>query len=152
MLLFRNQNQFPSSFAPLGDLLNALMFLSNLNGFNYSPSPPDQRFAQMNGSSKVWKEKCLKWFSHTHTHSLSLSLLMVMHYLFVMLSYFWASLVLCFAWFNMFLFVFFFSVVYFCFWYKNNNTKTVCVLWTLVLVYRRWPLKQSFLNFVSFVT
>ena len=39
MLSSGNQNQFPSSFAPLGDLLKALMFLSNLNGFNSSPSP-----------------------------------------------------------------------------------------------------------------
>ena len=37
MIASRNQNQFPSSFAPLGDLLKALMFLSNLNGFNSSP-------------------------------------------------------------------------------------------------------------------
>ena len=57
MLSFGNQNQFPSSFTPLGDLLNALMFLSNLNGFNSSPSPPDQRFTQRKGFSKVWKEK-----------------------------------------------------------------------------------------------
>ena len=41
-----NQNQFPSSFAPFGDLLKALMFLSNLNGLNSSPSPLDQRFAK----------------------------------------------------------------------------------------------------------
>ena len=41
MLSSRNQNQFSSSFAPLGDLLKALMFLSNLNNFNSSPSPPD---------------------------------------------------------------------------------------------------------------
>ena len=40
------QNQLPSSFAPLGDLLKALMFLLNLNGFNSSPSPPDQGFAK----------------------------------------------------------------------------------------------------------
>ena len=57
MVLSGNQNQFPSSFAPLRDLLKALMFLSNLNGFNSSPSPPGQRFAQRKGSSKVWKEK-----------------------------------------------------------------------------------------------
>ena len=57
MLLSVNQNQFPSSFAPLGDLLKALIFLSNLNDFNSSPSPPDQRFAQRKGSTKVQKEK-----------------------------------------------------------------------------------------------
>ena len=57
MLSFGNQNQFPSFFAPLKDLLNAFMFLSNLNSFNSSPSPSDQRFAQRKGSSKVWKEK-----------------------------------------------------------------------------------------------
>ena len=55
-----NQNQFPSSFTPLGDLLKALMSLSNLNGFNSSPLPPDQRFAQRKCSSKVWKEKSSK--------------------------------------------------------------------------------------------
>ena len=53
MLSFGNQNQFPSSFAPLGDLLKALTFLSNLNGFNSSLSPLDQRFIQRKGSSKV---------------------------------------------------------------------------------------------------
>ena len=53
----RNQIQFPSFFAPLGDLLKALMFLSSLNGFNSSPLPPDHRFAQRKGSFKVWKEK-----------------------------------------------------------------------------------------------
>ena len=57
MLSFGNQNQFPSSFAPLGDLLKAPMFLLNLNGFNSSPSLPNQRFAQRKGSSKVCKEK-----------------------------------------------------------------------------------------------
>ena len=46
MISSGNQNQFPSSFAPLGDLLKALMFLSNLNGFNSSPSPLDQGFAK----------------------------------------------------------------------------------------------------------
>ena len=37
MIASGNQNQFPSFFAPFGDLLKALMFLSNLNGFNSSP-------------------------------------------------------------------------------------------------------------------
>ena len=41
MILSKNQNQFPSSFASLGELLKALMFLSNLNSFNSSPSPLD---------------------------------------------------------------------------------------------------------------
>ena len=59
MLLSGNQNQFPSSLAPFGDLLKALVFLSNLNGFKSSPSPPNQRFTQRKGSSKVWKEKRL---------------------------------------------------------------------------------------------
>ena len=53
MISYGNQNQFPSSFASLGDLFKALMFLLNLNGFNSSPLLPDQRFAQRKGFSKV---------------------------------------------------------------------------------------------------
>ena len=37
MIAFGSQNQIQSSLAPFGDLLKALMFLSNLNGFNSSP-------------------------------------------------------------------------------------------------------------------
>ena len=44
-----SHNQLQSSLAPLGDLLKALVFLSNLNGFNSSPSPPVQGFNQMEG-------------------------------------------------------------------------------------------------------
>ena len=55
MIASGNQNQLQSSLAPLRDLLKALMFLSNLNGF--SSSPPVQRFNQRKGSSRVWKEK-----------------------------------------------------------------------------------------------
>ena len=54
MIVSRNQNQFPSSFAPLGDLLKALMFLLNLNGFNSFPLLPVKGLFK--GSSKVWKE------------------------------------------------------------------------------------------------
>ncbi|NCG69390.1 hypothetical protein GWJ21_16490, partial [Bacillus coagulans] len=52
-----SQNQLQSSLAPLGDLLKALMFLSNLNGCNPSPSPPFQSLNQRKGSSKAWKKK-----------------------------------------------------------------------------------------------
>ena len=57
LIASRSQNQLQSSLAPFGDLLKTLMFLSNLNGFNSSPSPPVQGFNQRKGSSKVWKEK-----------------------------------------------------------------------------------------------
>ena len=57
MIAFGNQNQIQSFLTPLGDLLKALMFLLNLNGFNYSPSPTIQRFNQRKSSSKVWKKK-----------------------------------------------------------------------------------------------
>ena len=111
MISSGNQNKFPSSFAPFGDLLKALMFLSNLNSFNSSPSPLDQRFSKWKGSSKVWKEKGSKWFSHFFY----LPLFLFMHYLCVLLSYFWVSLVLCYALFNMFLFVCLFVLLYFYF-------------------------------------
>ena len=57
MIASGNQNQFPSFFVPLGDLLKALMFLSNLNGFNFSLSSLDQGFAKRKDYSKVCKEK-----------------------------------------------------------------------------------------------
>ena len=41
MISLGNQNQFSFSLTPLGDLLKTLMFLSNLNGFNSSPLPPN---------------------------------------------------------------------------------------------------------------
>ena len=56
MIALGDQNQLPSSFAPFGNLLKTLMFLSNLNGFNSSPSPLDQGFSKQKGSSNVWKE------------------------------------------------------------------------------------------------
>ena len=57
MIASGSQNQLQSSLVPLGDLLKALMFLSNLNSFNSSPTPPVQGFNQRKGSSKVWKKK-----------------------------------------------------------------------------------------------
>ena len=158
MVAYGNQNQLQTSLAPFGDLLKTLMFLSNLNGFNSSPSLPIQGFAQRKGSPKLWKEKGSKWFYHF------LSLFMFFFFFFLCITYvfcflFWVSLVLllCFALLNMF-FLFIFSFVYFVFhikikknWKIKKNTKIVCVLCTLVLMYLGWPLKQSFLNFVSVV-
>ena len=151
MITFGCQNQLQSSLAPLGDLFKALMFLSNLNGFNSSPSPSVQAFNQRKGSSKVWKIKDSKWFHHF----LLSSCFCLLHYLCVLLL-FWVSLVLCYALFNMFLFVSFqFLVILFLKKKKieksEKNTKTVCVMCTLILVYLGWPLKQNFLNFVSFI-
>nr|POE91276.1 hypothetical protein CFP56_34597 [Quercus suber] len=60
MIASGSQNQLQPSLAPLGDLLKALMFLSNLNGLNSSPSPPVQGFNQRKRSSKVWKKKDFK--------------------------------------------------------------------------------------------
>ena len=57
MITFGCQNQLQSSLAPLNDLLKALMFLSNWNGFNSSPFPPVQEFNQGKGYSKAWKKK-----------------------------------------------------------------------------------------------
>ena len=107
MIASGSQNQLQSSLAPLSDLLKALMFLSNLNGFNSSPSPPVQGFNQRKGSSKVWKKKDSKWFYHF----LLSSCFCLLHYLCVLLL-FWVSLVLCFTLFNMFLFVYF-SILFF---------------------------------------
>ena len=149
MIASGSQNQLQSSLTPLGDLLKALMFLSNLNGFNSSPSPPVQGFSQRKGSSKVWKKKDSKWFYHF----LLSTCFCLLHYLCVLFSLLsQSSFMLCFflTCFCLFIFSFFF------FFLKKKlknqkNTKTMCVLCTLVLVYLGWPLKQSFLNFVSFV-
>ena len=64
MIAFGSQNQLQSFLAPLGDLLKTLMLLSNLNGFNSSPSSSVQGFNRRKGSSRVWKKKGSKWFYH----------------------------------------------------------------------------------------
>ena len=139
MIASANQNQLQFSLAPLGDLLKALMFLSNLNGF--SPSPPVQEFNQRKCSSRVWKEKGSKWFCH-----FSLSLYVFVCALFMCFAFkFWVSLVFILWLFNMFLFGYFFVLLCFVFHIKikikklknQKNTKTMCILCTLVLVYLR---------------
>ena len=138
MISSGNQNQFPSSFAPLGDLLKALMFLSNLNGFNSSPSLPVQGFAQRKGSSKMWKEKCSKWFIHFLSLPLSCFWVCITCVCFVFL--FWVSLVyalpcltcFCFVYFQ-FCFILFFIKIKKKF-EKSEKYKNSMCLCTLVLV------------------
>ena len=113
MIASGSQNQLQSFLAPPRDLLKALMFLSNLNGFNYSPSTSVQGFSQRKGSSKIWKKNDSKWFYHF----LLSSCFCLLHYLCVLLL-FWVSLVLCFALFNMFLFVYF-QFLFILFWKKK---------------------------------
>ena len=124
MIASRDQNQFPSSFAPLRDLLKALMFLSNLNGFNSSPPSPDQGFAKRKGSSKVWKEKGSKWFCHLFSLPLIFFFFFV-HYLCVFALLFWVSLVLCIALFCLtcFCLVLFSVLLCFVFHIKIKNWK-----------------------------
>ena len=64
MIVSRSQNQLSIISRSFRWPLKALMFLSNLNGFNSSPFPPIQGFRQRKGSSKVWKKKDSKWFYH----------------------------------------------------------------------------------------
>ena len=113
MIAFGSQNQLQSSLAPFGDPLKAFMFLSNLNGFNSSPSPPVQRFTQRKGSSRVWKKKGSKWFYHFPFY-----LLVFIYISCVFCFTFWVNLVLCFALFNIFLFGCF-SVLFILFFIKK---------------------------------
>ena len=137
MIAFGSQNQLQSSLAPLGGLLKALMFLSNLNGFNSSPSHPIQGFSQRKGSSKVWKKNDSKWFYHF----LLSSCFCLLHYLCVLLL-FWVSLVLYFVLFNMFLFVYFqfLFILFFLIkkiWIKkkkNKNKNSVCFVYIGICV------------------
>ena len=142
MIASGNQNQLQSSLASLGDLLNALMFLSNLNGF--SPSPSVQGFNQRKGSSRVWKEKGSKWFCH-----FSLSLLVFMCALLMCFAFkFWVSLVFMFWLFNMFLFGYFSVLLCFVFHIKikkkNWKIKKIqkqcvfCVHWYLCSLDGHW--------------
>ena len=143
MIASRSQNQLQSSLAPLGDLLKALMFLSNLNGFNSSPSPLVQGFNQRKGSSKVWKKKNSKWFYHI----LLSSCFCLLHYLCVLLL-FWVSLVLCFVFFNIFLFVYFqfFCILFLIQKFKKKIRKirkiqkqcVLCVHWYLCSLDGQW--------------
>ena len=130
MIASGSQNQLQSSLVPLGDLLKALMFLSNLNGFNSSLSPPVQGFSQRKCSSKVWKKNDSKWFYHF----LLSSCFCLLHYLYV-LFLFWVNLVLCFVLFNMF-----FIKKYKKNWKIRKIQKqcVLCVHWYLCILDGHW--------------
>ena len=152
MIASGSQNMLQSSLTPLGDLFKALMFLSNLNSFNSSPLPPVQRFNQRKGSSKVWKEKGSKWFYHFPLYLLVFVCISCV-FCFTILSQSSFYILPCLTCFFFLFFFLFFDIKIFFKNLKNHqkNTKIMCVSCILVLVYRGWPLKQSFLNFVSFV-
>ena len=142
MIASGDQNQFSSSFAPFGDLLKTLMFLSNLNGFNSSPWPSDQGFARRKGSCKVWKEKGSKWFCHFFSLPFMFLFCTTCVLCFLVLSQ--SSFMHCFFLLNMFLFVYFSVLPYFVFIKKKmknqKNTKTmcVCVHWYLCTLDGHW--------------
>ena len=122
----RNQNQLQSSLASLGDLLKTLMFLSNLNGFNSSPSLPVQGFNQRKGSSRMWKENGSKWFYHFLLYLLVFGCISC-----VFFFTFWVILVLWFVLFNMFLFGCF-SVLFISFkknWKIRKIQNNVCFVY-----------------------
>ena len=142
MIVSRDQNQLPSFFAPLGDLLQALVFLSSLNGFNSSPLPPDQGFVKRKSSSKVWTKNGSKGFCHFFLSSLRIFFFFFLHYLCVLLYYFESvqffalHCLICFCLFSFqFWFIFFFHIK------KIEKYKNNLCLCTLVLVYLAWPLK-----------
>ena len=144
MISSGNQDQLPSSFAPLWDLLKVLMFLLNVNSFNSSPLPLDQGFAKQKSSSKVWKEKGSKWFYHFFSISPThFCFCITCVFCFLVLSQ--SSSMHCFVLFNIFLFVYFSFLFYFVFQKKKKEKsekyKTSVCLCTLVLVYLGWPLK-----------
>ena len=140
MIAFRSQNQLQTSLAFLGDLLKALMFLSNLNGFKSLTF--GSKVTQRKGSSKVWKENGSKWFCQFF--SLLFLFLFALLECFALL--FWISLVLCFALFNMFLFVYFqFLVTLFFLYIKKLKKKrkiqkqcVLCVHWYLCTLNGHW--------------
>ena len=106
-------------FSPFGDLLKTLMFLSNLNGFNSSPSPPDQGFAKWKCSSKVWKEKSSNWSSHFFLSPSNFLFALLVCFAFLFLSQFSFYDVLCLKF-----FVCLFSILLYFFFFKKKKEKT----------------------------
>ena len=141
MITSGDQNQFRSSFAHFGDLLEALMFLLNLKNLTL---PLHHR---IKGSlNREVLPRCGRKSVPSDSIAYSLSPLCVFVFaLLVCFTFmFWVSLVLCIALFNLFLFVFFSVLVYFVFHIKkiekSENTKTVCVCvhWYLCTLDGHW--------------
>ena len=109
MIASVNQKQFPSSFAPLGDLLKDLMFLLNLGSIL---SPHHRIKGLLNGKvlPRCGRKRAP---SDSVTFSLSPLLIFVFALLVCYALLFWVSLILCITLFNLFLFVFFSVLVYF---------------------------------------
>ena len=85
MIAFGSQNQLQSSLAPLGDLLKAHMFLSNLNDFNSSPSSPVKGLIKGKVLPGCGRKRAPSDFITLLTLSF---LVLCVHYSCVLLSYF----------------------------------------------------------------
>ena len=115
--------------------------------------PPHRQFKGLIKGNVL--PRCGRKMAPNDSVTSSLSLFLFLFALLVCFALlFWVSLVLCFA---LFLFIFFLVLTYFVFhikikkkWKIEKYKNSVC-LCTLVLVYLGWLMKQSFLNFVSFV-
>ena len=123
------------------------MFLLNLNGFNSFPLSSGSKVCTKERSFQGVEGKRLKVIQSIFPLS---PFMFCITYLFFFLVLSQFSFMLCVFSF-MFLF-WLFSVCFTLFFIKKKmkNTKTVC-LYILVLVYRGWPLKQNFLNFISLI-
>ena len=113
MIASRDQSQLLSSLAHFGDLLKTLMFLLNLNSFNFSPSLLDQRFAKWKGSSKM-ERKGFQVILSLFLSPLLVFVCITCVFCFIILNQ--SSFMPCFVF-----ICFLFNFGLFCFSYKNKN-------------------------------
>ena len=139
MIASGSQNQLQSSLAPLNDLLKAFMFLSNLNSFYSSPSPPVQGLIKGKVLPRCGRKRILSDFI-----TFFYLLVLVCCITCVFCFYFWVSLVLCFVLINMFLFIYFQFLVIFLIRKKNWKIRKIqkqcvfCVHWHLCTLDGHW--------------
>ena len=140
MIVSGDQNKFPSSFAPLGDLFKASC---SFRTWTVSILPPHCRFKGLI-KGKVLPRCGRKRAPSDSITFFSLFMFLFLHNLYV-LHLFWVSLVLCFTLFNMFLFVWFqFCFILFFIKIKKLKNQKIqkqcvfCVHWYLCILDSHW--------------